>query len=166
MRIPRLDEACQGKGSNDPPPIAFGGHCKMWLGVLKRWICLEAGPTKFNRNQIWMEQRFTIVYHGLPPCWSLENDDRTGWDCRSRMPQSMQRCCFSGLVLAAQVFMEANQANWMPVPMMWPQNSGPAQWPQWLVEIDTRFAKRHLEYCIHAEAFWYRSGKELASDQS
>lgn len=117
-----------GRRQSEEPPAAVpkpaAGHapCEQNQETMK--VAVPAGTQPAMMPQmmpmpVMHMPRFTQMYGGLPLFVPKA--------CQGKGGNDPPPIAFGGLAGTAGVFMEANQANWMPVPMMWPQNSGPAQ---------------------------------------
>lgn len=105
-----------------PKPAAGPAPCEQNQETMKVAVPAGAQPAMMPQMMpmpVMHMPRFTQMYGGLPLFVPKA--------CQGEGGNDPPPIAFGGLAGTAGVFMEANQANWMPVPMMWPQNSGPAQ---------------------------------------
>lgn len=105
-----------------PKPAAGPAPCEQNQETMKVAVPAGAQPAMMPQMMpmpVMHMPRFTQMYGGLPLFVPKA--------CQGKGGNDPPPIAFGGLAGTAGVFMEANQANWMPVPMMWPQNSGPAQ---------------------------------------
>jgi len=105
-----------------PKPAAGPAPCEQNQETMKVAVPAGAQPAMMPQMMpmpVMHMPRFTQMYGGLPLFVPKA--------CQGKGSNDPPPIAFEGLAGTAGVFMEANQANWIPVPMMWPQNSGPAQ---------------------------------------
>lgn len=105
-----------------PKPAAGPAPCEQNQETMKVAVPAGAQPAMMPQMMpmpVMHMPRFTQMYGGLPLFVPKA--------CQGKGGNDPPPIAFGGLAGTAGVFMEANQANWIPVPMMWPQNSGPAQ---------------------------------------